>query len=169
REIMRTLITASATVLVLAGCSSAEQTSASRGSGADNRAETTSTATSTYWTKEEAGKKYLAMVQPSNAALAELKSANTAGNLKGIQAACVKIADLDGKLVQDLDTGEWDPTLRPQVDDVMASVTSQRKFFVTCSKVSSLKEWSALTVPEDPKPGSASALRTQLGLGVADK
>jgi hypothetical protein len=117
------------------------------------------------WSKGEAGKRYLEMVGPANAAAKKAGEALDAErDLAGINRACKTAAKADDTFARALDAGKWPDDVRPLVDDLIESVTARRGLWLDCGNADTLED--ALYGPgsEDPKPGSAQRLRVRLGL-----
>jgi hypothetical protein len=154
--------------VVLVGCSSpstpAPESRSTTKTSATPTSTPTPTPTPTVWTKPDAGAAYLGMVAPVNANLARLKAAVGANDLGKITAACKEQARLEDAFARDLDAGSWSKDVRPLVDDLIASVASQRSLFISCATAKSLSDLETPRPNADPHPGAGQVLRVRLGL-----
>lgn len=176
--VMRTGTGIALTVFLVAGCSNpatptALSTQIAKGAPAVSQTSTkapvavaTPKPTPTLWTKPEAAKAYLAMVAPSNRAVDVFNAAVKTDVSTKIRMACAKMLSTEDKFMRDLDAGQWSADVRPLVEDVIASLASDRNEWLGCSESKTRAELiQALNAPmNDAHAGAAQTLRVRLGL-----
>ena len=93
--------------VAISGCAGGGSLSEGPGTATSSSITTSATATA-VWTMEDAGQEYLAMVGPSNAANATLRtvSARERATLNEVTAACRQAADAVKQLMADLQAGK---------------------------------------------------------------
>lgn len=123
------------------------------------------------WTMEDAGREYLAMVEPSNAANAKLRtvSGREGATLKEVTAACRQAADAVKQLMVDLQAGRWPEEVKPDAAAFAVALAENAAGNELCADASDV---SAIEKGFEKSAGSgvseaAAALRAALGLAPA--
>ena len=169
-ECFRSFVASGLAALVLGGCGSPSSpattvTVAGSTSVAPSSAPTP-TPSPTVWSKAEAGERYLAMVQPINAAITAMGATFDVNEdtWRGIRSDCSTIVKANDTFMRALSDGLWDPATRPAVDAVITSSSAAHSWYVKCAAAKDLDEIDVLGDVTQQDPGSPQRLRVALGL-----
>lgn len=163
------VVPAVAALAIIGGCSASPAANPADSGATATATSSTPTATSAttpaIWTKAEAGRKYLAIVAPSNAAVTAAAKAMKGRSAKAIARTCAAAAKADDQFMRALDAGLWPVSVRPQVDRVIAGVGLQRvSWWLPCSKAKTMSALNSIPAYTNPDDGAAQVLRVKLGL-----
>lgn len=150
---------AALSIVILAGCSSGSTESTEPSSAATSAAQTTTL------TKEEAGKRYLALVCPNNALLEEFKKGLTTLTLNADKKAlATKLAASEAGLSRELTDPAytWPSNVAEPIADFAAATYAQSAQFTAAAKSGKVTAFRESTGEEVAAAGAK--IRLQLGL-----
>jgi hypothetical protein len=120
------------------------------------------------WTVHQAAKKYLKMVEPGNAALADLNDVISDNNstVEQYNKVCDRASALDFTFLGELRRGKWPADVQESVTDLMKATAHSRTYLDRCASAENVvSARSALAqFVQDSYADEAALVRVALGL-----